>query len=89
MRLCHIWNAVRIGLNFWHQILFWKNVLLLPNYIENNPPNRKFSKTKNKKAAITFGEECILHLCNGDNTRQLNWRTHNNVSTLNPFIIDA
>ena len=63
MRLCDIWTAVHIGLNIWHQFLFCENVVLLPNYIvskiENIPPIEKFSKIKNNKTAITFGEECI------------------------------
>ena len=61
IRLRHIWNAVHIGLNIWHHFLFCENVVLLPNYIvfkiENIPPIGKFSKIKNKKTAITFGEE--------------------------------
>ena len=53
---------VHIGLIIWHQFLFCKiNVLLsvfIVSKIENIPPIRKFSKIKNKKTAITFGEEC-------------------------------
>ena len=62
--MCHIWNAVHIGLIIWHHFLFCENVVLVPNYIvskiENIPPIGKFSKIKNKKTAITFGEECTL-----------------------------
>ena len=51
-----------IGLIIWYQFLFCKiNVLLsvfIVSKIENIPPIRKFSKIKNKKTAITFGEEC-------------------------------
>ena len=53
---------VHIGLIIWHQFLFCKiNVLLsvfIVSKIENIPPIKKFSKIKNKKTAITFGEEC-------------------------------
>ena len=46
----------------WHHFLFCEHVVMLPNYIvskiENIPPIGKFSKIKNKKTAITFGEEC-------------------------------
>ena len=55
---------MHIELNIRHQFLFCENVVLLLNYIvckiENIPPNRKFSKIKNKKTAITFCEECIF-----------------------------
>ena len=53
---------VHIGLTIWHQCLFCKIDVLLSVFIvskiENIPPIRKFSKIKNKKTAITFGEEC-------------------------------
>ena len=53
---------VHIGLIIWHQFLICKiNVLLsvfIVSKIENIPPIKKFSKIKNKKTAITFGEEC-------------------------------
>ena len=57
---------VHIGLIIWHQFLFCKiNVLLsvfIVSKIENIPVIRKFSKIKNKKTAITFGEECIFRI---------------------------
>ena len=63
LSLCHIWNAVLIGLNIWHHFLFRKNAVLLPNYIiskiKNIPPIGKFSKIKQKKA-ITFDEKCMI-----------------------------
>ena len=53
-----------MGLIIWHQFLFCKiNVRLsvfIVAKIENIPPIRKLSKIKNKKTAITFGEECIF-----------------------------
>ena len=56
--LCHIWNAVQIGLNIWHHFLSYENVEPLPNYIvskiENTPPIEKFSKIKNKKNGNYF-----------------------------------
>ena len=64
IRLCHIWNAVHIQLNIWHQFFICKNVVLLLNYIvskiEKILPIGKSSKIKNKKTAITFGEECRI-----------------------------
>ena len=56
---------VHIGLIIWHQFLFCKIDVLLSVFIvskiENIPPIRKFSNIKNKKTAITFGEECITN----------------------------
>ena len=52
----------QIELNIWHQFLFWKDVILLRNYIvfkiENIPPI-KFFKITNKKPPLLFREECI------------------------------